>query len=329
MSILLVDDSRVVRLMLAEILNEAGYPDIDPAESVPAAFARLGMDSGTPATDVDLILMDTAMPGMDGITAIRHILAVPALQDTPIIMVTGSVSPTDLPEAFEAGAMDYISKPVHKPEFLARVRSALRLKSEIDQRKARERDLIQALNQLETANGLLHHAAITDALTGVANRREFDRVLAEEWGRASRDGTSLAVLMIDIDFFKGYNDAYGHQGGDSCLQTVARTLQGCVHRPVDLVARYGGEEFSVILPGTKLSDAKTVAYRVRAHVASEEIPHMTSQISSFVTVSVGVAAIVPRLGIEAQSLVASADKALYQAKQEGRNRVREAAEVPV
>jgi diguanylate cyclase (GGDEF)-like protein len=309
--------------MLGAILNSVGYSDIVVADSAQAAFESLGLDSGSYATGIDLILMDITMPDMDGIAAMRRIQAVPNLRDIPVIMVTGRVEPENLKTAFDAGAIDYITKPVHEVELLARVRSALKLKYEIDQRKAREHELVQALKQLETANQLLQHVSATDGLTGVANRRQFDGVLDVEWSRASRNRSWMAIILLDIDYFKLYNDTYGHQAGDACLKTVASILIGSIHRPEDMVARYGGEEFVIVLPGTELAGASTVADRIRARVESIEIVHARSDVSRYVTLSVGVAAAIPRKGDAPPTLIAAADKALYQAKHEGRNRVRE------
>jgi diguanylate cyclase (GGDEF)-like protein len=193
----------------------------------------------------------------------------------------------------------------------------------MDQRKVREHELTLALKQLETANQLLQHVSATDGLTGVANRRQFDGVLDVEWARSTRSRSSLAIVLIDVDKFKRYNDTYGHQGGDACLKTVASILISSVHRPEDMVARYGGEEFAIILAGTDQSGAIVVANRIRARVESIEVAHATSEVSNYVTVSAGVAATIPRKGDSPSILIAAADKALYQAKQEGRNRVQE------
>ncbi len=323
MSILVVDDSRVVRAMLGAILNSVGYTDVVVAESAQAAFEALGLDNGSGRSGIDLILMDLTMPGMDGIAAMHRIRAASHLKDLPVIMVTGRVEPEYLKRAFEAGAIDYITKPVHEVELHARVRSALKLKYEIDQRKAREHELVQTLKQLETANQLLQHASATDGLTGVANRRQFDGVLEVEWARASRNRLWLSLILVDIDYFKLYNDTYGHPAGDACLKTVASVLVGSIHRPEDMVARYGGEEFAIMLPGTELAGAAIVADRIRTRVESMEIPHTGSEVIPYVTLSLGVASAVPRKDNTPTALISAADQALYQAKHEGRNRVRE------
>lgn len=324
MSILVVDDSRIARAVLTTLLRSAGYTDVCTADSVSGAFALLGGDGVAPgdgARAVDLIPMDITMPEVDEIAAIRQIAATPALRDLPIIVVTGRVEPEILKAAFDAGAMDYITKPLHEIELVARVTSALKLKYEMDQRKARERELVQVLKQLETANQLLQHSSSTDELTGIANRRQFEGVLGVEWARTSRHRAWLSLVMVDIDCFKQYNDTYGHQGGDACLKTVAGILASGVHRSADLFARYGGEEFAIILPGTDLEGSLIVAERMRARVEQVGIAHATSAVSDHVTISLGVAAVLPRRDAAPASLVAAADRALYQAKHAGRNRV--------
>jgi diguanylate cyclase (GGDEF)-like protein len=175
--------------------------------------------------------------------------------------------------------------------------------------------------ELSHAVELLAKLSAEDALTQIANRREFDRRLDIEWGRARRDGTPLSLIMVDVDCFKNYNDHYGHQAGDACLQQIARSLRGIPQRPADLVARFGGEEFVVLLPSTAQEDAAGLAERMRSAIADLQIPHATSRVGPGVTASFGVAAMHPLGNQPASDLVAAADAALYEAKENGRNRV--------
>lgn len=192
-----------------------------------------------------------------------------------------------------------------------------------DQRRAylaRSRE--QARNEeLSHAVELLAKLSAEDALTQIANRREFERRLGIEWSRARRDRQPLALIMVDVDCFKNYNDHYGHPAGDACLQQIATALRKIPHRPADLVARFGGEEFAVLLPATSTEDAAAVAEHMRQAVLDLQIPHATSRVSPGVTASFGVAAIQPSLHEDLSELVAAADTALYDAKEHGRNRV--------
>ncbi len=175
---------------------------------------------------------------------------------------------------------------------------------------------------LETANRQLTELTVTDALTGLANRRHFDLALVEEWARAQRSGQPLALLMVDVDFFKLYNDHYGHQAGDDCLRRVAHFLRGAARRAGDLVVRYGGEEFAVVAADTDLAAALSLAEAMRATVAAAAIPHAVTPVAGgTATVSIGVAVTVPKFGETPERLLLRADAALYLAKSQGRNRV--------
>jgi len=176
-------------------------------------------------------------------------------------------------------------------------------------------------DELSHAVELLGRLSAEDALTGLANRREFEHRLAIEWGRARREGHSLAVVMIDVDCFKNYNDHYGHPAGDACLQQIAAQLRAVPQRSADLVARFGGEEFIALLPGISDQDAAVVAERMRQAILDLQIPHAASRVAPGVTASFGVAAVEPMDGAQPQALIAAADAALYRAKQDGRNRV--------
>ncbi len=316
MRILIVDDSPTSRMLLESILRHSGYTELLQASSAVQALALLHeqaeLEPGK--SPVDLVLMDLNMPEMDGIQATSHLKANPQLSDIPIIMVTVSDDAQNLERAFEVGAIDYINKPVSKVELRARVRSVLRLKQEMDRRKLRERELQELTRQLQAISNL-------DGLTGVPNRRLFDETYPREWLRSRRERLPLSVLMIDIDFFKNYNDTYGHLQGDSCLRLVAQAIQGSLKRPADLVARFGGEEFCVILPQTDAEGALRIAHAIKDSVQALGIPHRASDVSDLVTVSIGIATRLPDLDEEPNTLLREADAALYQAKSQGRNAV--------
>lgn len=248
----------------------------------------------------DLILLDVVMPGMGGREVCRRLKADPALTNIPVIFVTANSEPAEETRALEAGGVDFIAKPVNPAVVRARVKTHLTLKAQAD---------------------LLRSLVFVDGLTGVANRRCFDEALQAEWRRCRRNGTPLTLLMIDIDHFKRYNDRYGHQTGDACLQKVAATLRKGLNRSHDLVARYGGEEFACLMPECDHPAGQAKAEELRAAVQALGIPHDDSPTANQVTLSIGSAMMRPDNTRTADTLVAVADAALYQAKHSGRNRV--------
>ena len=315
MKILIVDDSIDSILLIQTFLKNGGYTDLVTAKSATDAFRYLGIDgSNIEVKQADIILMDIVMIDIDGIEAVKRIKAVNALKEIPIIMVTANNDDSNLQLAFGAGAIDYITKPINKIELLARIRSALNLKQETDQR-------MKLMMELKKANKKLERLSYLDGLTGISNRRHFDILLSEEWRRCERDKKCLSLVITDIDFFKRYNDTYGHQQGDDCLKQVAATLDAVAQRPGDLTARYGGEEFVLVLSNTDSQNALMLAERYRNAIVSLRIPHHNSDASEYVTLSLGLATMTPSDGLSPQDLIEAADKALYIAKEKGRNRV--------
>ncbi len=324
MKILIVDDVLDHLTMIETMLRRDGHTNVARAQSAGEAFSFLRLDEldrGAGETvPVDLILLDVRMPYVSGVEACRRIKSSEAYRDVPVIMVTGEPKSQVLEDAFDAGAMDFISKPIARIELVSRVRSALALKRERDLRKARERDLLRLARQLEEANRRLERLSSLDPLTGLANRRTLDGFLEMEWRRARRDREPLSVILIDVDHFKAYNDTHGHQIGDECLRQVAGVLGDAAHRPGDLVARYGGEEFAVVLSQTSAHGARIVAEQLRARV--EALPLSNGR----VTISLGIATIVPTSEGAPERLLGAADTALYAAKRGGRNRITQAAD---
>ena len=201
------------------------------------------------------------------------------------------------------------------------VRSFVTMREDI---KERESEIHEANENLSQLNQKLEQISNTDTLTNLANRRHFDETLAKEISRHSRQSIPLALIICDIDYFKQYNDTYGHQQGDKCLRQVANSIKKTSARGEDLVARYGGEEFAVILPNTNEEQASKIAEKIRARVHDLDLSHKTSEVSDHVSVSLGFACLIPDSGTIMSDLIEDADRALYRAKREGRNRVRAA-----
>ncbi|MEE4453676.1 diguanylate cyclase [Novosphingobium resinovorum] len=252
------------------------------------------------ATPPDLILLDVLMPGIDGFEVCRQLKDDPVLCDIPVIFTTGLGDTDHEMRGLTLGAIDYVTKPIQPAILRARVGNHVELK--------RLRDQLASL-------------AVTDALTGLSNRRQMERALEAETARMARNGDWLTVIMIDIDFFKQFNDTYGHPAGDRCIMMVGSALARAVKRASDLPARYGGEEFACILPGADPEGAALVAQEISLHVQSLNIPHEQSQISPFITVSIGVASARCLPGMKPELWIREADQQLYKSKQEGRNRV--------
>ena len=306
LKILLVDDEPFIREIIGEMLTAGGH-DVATAEDGQAA---LSMTAASP--DIDLIISDMEMPRVDGMELIQRLRGEEVV--IPIIILTGNDEIKVAVEAMKSGADDYLLKDENIqdaiPMAIDRVMEKFRL---AEQNR-------QLMADLARKNRELERLSLLDALTDIPNRRYFDRVLAREWMRSLKAGAPLSLLMLDIDYFKQFNDAYGHPEGDVCLQRVARELHRTLTNPGDFVARYGGEEFAAVLPGTTAADAVPVADAMRTNVRALDIPHAESEVDDRVTLSVGVGAAVPDAAAEPAELVAMADSALYRAKRAGRNR---------
>lgn len=321
MAIVIVDDTIFSLEVIKAFLIKGGYLDLITVKSARELYHLVDGYSDRGIVEIDLILMDIIMPDVDGIVACRNVKKREWLADVPVIMVTAATDKENLQLAFSAGAMDYIKKPLDSVELLARVRSALRLKHETARRKAREAELIEVTRQLQAANERLQNLSFLDGLTGIANRRHFDQELLQESRRAKREKRSLSLIMLDIDYFKAFNDTYGHLKGDDCLKKIAATLKKVLKRPGDFAARYGGEEFAVVLPNTDDVGAAIIAEELRASIVREGILHINSLCSVYVTVSLGVVTRSAEQDQTPDDLILAADRALYRSKHEGRNRV--------
>ncbi|MDX2096599.1 MAG: PleD family two-component system response regulator [Leptolyngbyaceae cyanobacterium bins.59] len=297
--ILVVDDDRSMRMLLGLAMEREGY-QVAQAQDGEQCLSMVRQ------LQPNMILLDAVMPGMDGFVCCQQLQTLPGGDRTPVLMITVLDDQDSVDQAFAAGATDYITKPIHWAVLRQRVRRL------IEQTQLRQ--------QLEQANRELERLANLDGLTQLANRRYFDEYFQQEWRRLAREQLCLSLMMVDVDFFKLYNDTYGHQAGDACLQRVAQTFRETLKRPADLVARYGGEEFIVLLPSTALEGAMHVANKLRSAVKALQIPHLRSPLEQQVTISLGVSCTVPTQDEAPATLIAAADRAVYRAKAEGRDR---------
>ncbi|ROM71814.1 diguanylate cyclase response regulator [Pseudomonas brassicacearum] len=268
-----------------------------------------------------VILQDLVMPGLDGLSLVREYRSHPATRDIPIIVLSTKEDPLVKSAAFAAGANDYLVKLPDNIELVARIRYHSRSYMMLLQRDAAYRALRVSQQQLLDTNLVLQRLMNSDGLTGLSNRRHFDEYLELEWRRALRDQSQVSLLMIDVDYFKSYNDNLGHLEGDEALRKVATAIRDACSRPSDLPARYGGEEFALVLPSTSPGGARLMAEKLRQSVVALNIPHTTPDGGANLTVSVGVATVTPQQGSDCRQLISAADKGLYIAKHNGRNRV--------
>ena len=291
--VIMVVDDEIANIELIAAVLEEDYEIV---------FAR----SGEQAIDVarkfvpDLILLDVVMPGLDGYETCRRIKQDPGLADVPVIFTTGRDAVEDEVRGLAAGAIDYVTKPVQPVALRRRVSNHIGLKQ--------KRDRLASL-------------ALIDPLTGLGNRRMFEDLLKDEVARLTPLGGWLSVILVDIDFFKQFNDMYGHPAGDRCLAQVAGRLSAAMRRGGDRCTRYGGEEFVCILPGADSMGAMQVARQMLHEVEALAIPHAGSRVAEVVTISSGVVSRRCESGLPVSFWVETADKLLYESKRLGRNRI--------
>ena len=312
--VLLVDDQMMVAEGIRRMLVDEADIDFhycnDPVQAV------------SMAVDIQptIILQDLIMPDIDGYALVKAYRENASTKNIPIIVLSTKEDANAKSLAFERGANDYLVKLPDQIELVARIRA--HSKGYLTQLQRDE--AFQALRdlqiELEKSNAELQMLSSLDGLTGIANRRRFDEFVNNECLRSARENTVLSLILIDIDFFKPYNDNYGHLAGDGCLRQVASALNEVVHRPADLVARYGGEEFVVVLPHTDIDGAVKLANKLCEKIRSLNIPHAYSEAAEHLTISVGITSKVACESSSPTDLIALADEALYQAKESGRDR---------
>jgi diguanylate cyclase (GGDEF)-like protein len=289
--ILVVDDDPINLQILAQALTEQ-YQVVLANDGKKALELSLSQNP-------DLVLLDISLPKMDGYQVCRALKNNSKTKNIPIIFITGHDSDESELKGLQLGAADYFTKPFKIPLVLARTAMQIDLK--------KKTDLLETLVDL-------------DGLTGISNRRMFDRKYAEEWRRAKRRGSSLSLCLMDVDFFKQFNDHYGHAMGDKCLKLIAQELQKVVRRAGEFVARYGGEEFVLIMPDIDEDHAVAFTNQLRQKVVDLAIPHEHSSCSEVVTMSFGIAfTAMTNRKMSKEDLLTAADEQLYIAKNQGRN----------
>lgn len=290
--ILVIDDEKTDLLILHRILSKDYV--IFTAKSGCCGLKRAG------AERPDLILLDIIMPDISGFDVLKILKADPDLKDIPIIIITGLDNEADEEKGLLLGAVDYIFKPFNNAIVRARIKIHIQI--------------VQYIRRIE-------HLTHADPLTDIPNRRCFDERIVLEWKRAARDKMPISLMMIDVDKFKNYNDTYGHPQGDVLLQAISKIFAATARRPLDVAARLGGEEFCILLPDTPAETAYAMAEKLRAQVEMARIPLSNSGSFTSVTISIGVASLVPQEQSRMEDFIALADANLYAAKKAGRNRV--------
>ena len=310
--LLVADDEEAIRGTLSALLGEEGY-EVTAVSSAEEAIARLGDDS------FPLVLTDIRMGGMTGIELLQEVKRLnPA---TEVIIMTSYASLETAVLALRSGAYDYLLKPFEDLELVtSAVARAIEKGSLVRERDALVEVLARKNRELSEINAFLAERANRDGLTGLYNHRYFQEALARETALCERHGRDLSLIFGDVDHFKKFNDAHGHQAGDAVLRGIAEILQKCIRRS-DILARYGGEEYVVMLPDTNKEDTRILAERIRAATESHPFPGGETQPGGKLTISLGISSF-PEDGRQPADLIKGADSALYAAKRDGRNMVR-------
>lgn len=316
--ILIVDDRPENLFVLESLLDNMGCNIVKATSGNEALSLMLDHDFA-------LVLLDVQMPEMDGFETAELMRINSKTRYVPIIFVTAiSKEQKCIFKGYEIGAVDYLFKPIEPIILQSKVKVFIDLynqKKLIEEQSALLRLKLDELTELRAQNFKLENLSLSDGLTGISNRRNFDQYMKMSWRNAMRSDKPISLIMSDIDYFKAFNDNYGHLRGDECLIEVARTIASSVNRPMDLVARYGGEEFSIVLPETDKPTAIEIAENLRSSIEKLALKHEFSKAADYVTLSLGVTTIVSNSYCSIEEFVDSADKALYLSKSSGRNRV--------
>lgn len=297
MKVLIVDDQRSMRMVSSAVVSSLGHAVVE------ASAGQEAVDICA-SQKIDLVLMDVEMPGLDGFEATKKIRDANSTW-FPIIFVSAKTDPKFFSEGIRSGGDIYLFKPI-VPEVLESMIHAM------------ER-LVNIQDELHGTKVKMELLAYQDQLTGLVNRRGFDKAMALEFQRAQKQKSPLSIIMVDVDQFKPFNDNYGHQAGDDCLKEVASILKKSACRATDIVTRYGGEEFALVLPNTTAKDAEKLGQRIVESFKECAYPHAHSTVEPYVTVSGGVAELSKHAAIE--DLIKDADETLYIVKESGRNRI--------
>ena len=320
--ILIVDDIKANLVALERVLNDLNVKCVRASSGNEALTQIL-------STEFAMIISDVQMPIMDGFELAEILRGDSKTSNIPIIFVSATNKDAKhIFKGYEIGAVDYLLKPLDPTIIKSKVSIFLNLYLKQKETETHAQFLEEMViesqknkKELEIANKELSELSSLDGLTNIANRRTFDDFVQNSWDHAINTKSPISLIMIDIDYFKLYNDHYGHQSGDECIKKVAKVLKTRGYRSSDLVARYGGEEFVIVLGSTSMEDAVTVANNIQLKVEALRIPHELSLCSKWITISIGVTNITPSNNNGLKKFIKAADNALYQSKDRGRNTV--------